>query len=142
MITTTDEITMLGEVFKSKRLEKNLSLKEVENVTSIRTHYLAAIEEGQLNKLISPIYAQGFIKRYASFLDLDGENLLRQYPSVMRLLAKVEEGLEANYQSFGSIESRNPPSQEARWIPNFLWIALSVLIIGTFWFLARYMGVI
>lgn len=142
MYTATDEFYLLGEAFKTRRLEKNLTLKEVENATSIRSHYLAAIEEGEINKLISPIYAQGFIKRYASALDLDGEDLLQQYPSVIRLLTQRGEMQEDLGRTFGSIEARNPPSQENRWIPNLLWISLSALILTTFWFLARYLGII
>ena len=56
----------LGEIFQTRRKELNLSLKEVENSTSIRLPYLQAIEEGQMDKLISPIYAQGFVKQYAT----------------------------------------------------------------------------
>ncbi len=69
----TDLIKM-GETLRTRRKEKNLSLKEVENATSIRMSYLESIEEGHLGKLISPIYAQGFIKKYATYLDLDGKN--------------------------------------------------------------------
>ena len=81
-----NELTHLGEIFKQRRQERSLSFKEVENATSIRINFLEAIESGQLAKLISPIYAQGFIKKYATFLELDGESLIQQHPAVLKVL--------------------------------------------------------
>ena len=62
-----EELIHLGMVFAERRKEKHLSLKEIENALSIRISHLQAIEEGEIGKLISPIYAQGFIKKYALF---------------------------------------------------------------------------
>ncbi len=45
----TEELKRLGEMLKMKRAEKNLSLKEVENATSIRQNHLESIEEGTIN---------------------------------------------------------------------------------------------
>lgn len=39
-----EQLLKLGELFKTKRKEMNLSLKEVENATSIRANYLESIE--------------------------------------------------------------------------------------------------
>ena len=60
------ELIQLGSIIKRRREERGLSLKEIENATSIRFGYLQAIEEGHLGKLISPISAQGFITKYAA----------------------------------------------------------------------------
>jgi cytoskeletal protein RodZ len=61
----------LGELFRIKREEMHLSLKEIENATSIRKMYLEAIEDGTIGKFLSSVYAVGFIKQYAAFLGLD-----------------------------------------------------------------------
>ncbi len=76
-----DELKIIGDSLKSRRNELNLTLKEAENATSIRLPHLQAIEEGEMSKLISPVYAQGFIKQYAAFLGVDGDGLIRKYPS-------------------------------------------------------------
>ena len=60
----SDEQNPIGDLFSLRRKELNLALKDVENATSIRTNYLQAIEDGKMDKLISPIYAQGFVKQY------------------------------------------------------------------------------
>ena len=48
--TQFKERKRVGEIFKNKREEMHLSLKEVENATSIRMMYLQAIEEGHIDK--------------------------------------------------------------------------------------------
>mgnify|MGYP001756798033 FL=1 len=56
-----EEVKKVGQLFKGKREEKNLSLKEVENTTSIRVNYLEAIEEGRIEKFLSSVYALSLI---------------------------------------------------------------------------------
>ena len=79
-----DEISSLGDSLKKRRKELNVSLKEVENPTSIRVRS-EAIEEGDLSKLISPVYAKGFIKQYAVYLGLDGEGLVKEYTTLFSM---------------------------------------------------------
>lgn len=134
------ELDHLGSIFKNRREEKRLSLKEVENATSIRISYLQAIEEGHLGKLISPIYAQGFITKYASFLDMDAEKLIREHPYVKKILTETAQQPEEFTLGIGTLEVRGSPGGEVKWLPNLMWVALSVVGILIFWFLARYFG--
>lgn len=135
------DLLHLGEVFKKRREEKRLSLKEVENATSIRMSYLQAIEEGHLGKLISPVYAQGFINKYATFLDMDGDQLIREHPYVMKIL--MESRSQSDFSlGIGSLEVRGSPGREVKWLPNLMWVGVSVVGILTFWFIARYFGII
>lgn len=68
----------IGQILERKRLEKGLSLKEVEHATKIRTRYLEGLEREDPTVLPDPIYARGFLKTYANFLGLDGESLSRE----------------------------------------------------------------
>lgn len=128
-----EEIKIIGDVFKQRRKEMNLSLKEVENATSIRTSYLQAIEEGEMEKLISPIYAQGFLKQYAIFLGMDGEEMLRENAH----LFKRSGNQEFSY-GIGTLEVRGNPGAGIKWFPNILWVLAFCAIAGVAWFLARY----
>jgi len=69
----------IGPLLEKKRLEKGLSLKEVEQATKIRTRYLEALEREDPTVLPDPVYARGFLKTYANFLGLDGEQLSREF---------------------------------------------------------------
>jgi cytoskeletal protein RodZ len=134
------ELMQLGSFIKKRREERGLSLKEVENATSIRLGYLQAIEEGHLGKLISPIYAHGFITKYATYLELDPEKLLDEHPYVMKILTERQPDAQELTLGIGTLEVRGSPGGEVKWLPNFIWVAISVTVILAGWFLARYLG--
>lgn len=134
------ELIQLGSIIKNRREERGISLKEVENATSIRFGYLQAIEEGHLGKLISPIYAQGFITKYALFLELDPDKLLEEHPYVMQILNEKSPEMQDFTLGIGTLEVRGSPGGEVKWLPNLVWVGLSVVAILVGWFLARYMG--
>lgn len=131
------ESSQIGEIFKERRKELNLSLKEIENATSIRMSYLQAIEDGEINKLNSPVYAQGFVRQYASFLGIDGDKIVRDNPDIF----SRPEAQEFSY-GIGTLEVRGNPGAGVKWFPNAIWISAFVLLIVTAWFTARYFGVL
>ena len=68
----------IGAALERRRLEKGLSLRDVEQATKIRTRYLEGLEREDYSVLPDAIYVQGFLKTYANFLGLDGEQLSRE----------------------------------------------------------------
>ena len=134
----SEEVKKLGELFKRKRKELNLSLKDIENATSIRFSHLESIEEGRVHRFLSPVYMLGFIRQYASFLGLDGQKLLAEYPDVAKLGKK---GHHFAY-GIGTLEKRGNIGGGIKWFPNLMWAILSVgIVLGAYYF-AKYLGVI
>lgn len=74
-----NEARHFGHYFRQRREERGLSLREIENVTSIRCAYLDAIEQGKIVSMLSPVYAKGFVRQYANFLGLDGDRFIKEY---------------------------------------------------------------
>lgn len=68
-----------GDILKAEREKRGLSIKEVEQATSIRSLYLSAIEEGKYSVVPGEVYLKGFIRNYANFLELDGPQLVELY---------------------------------------------------------------
>lgn len=66
----------LGTVLRQRRESLHLSHEEVERKTYIRARFLAAIEHDDLSAIPSEAQARGFIRTYAAFLGMDGEELL------------------------------------------------------------------
>ncbi|MFA5275980.1 MAG: RodZ domain-containing protein [Candidatus Omnitrophota bacterium] len=64
-----------GEKLKKIRLEKGLSLEDVQKQTKVHLNILKAIEGDGLTDL-SPVYLKAFIKIYAKFLGLKPEELI------------------------------------------------------------------
>jgi len=72
-------VSELGEVLKKARLEKKMSLDEIQDVTKIRKRYLEALESGEYNVLPGKFYIRAFIKSYAEVVGLDSEEVLKYY---------------------------------------------------------------
>ncbi len=70
----------LGQQLKDARLQKGLSLEDVQEMTKIRKRYLEAIEQGDFKVLPGSFYVRAFIKTYAEAVDLDAETLLQSHP--------------------------------------------------------------
>jgi cytoskeletal protein RodZ len=134
----TEDAQRLGEVFQTKRSEMNLTLKEVENATSIRMIYLQYIEEGKCTQYLSPVYTLGFIRQYATFLGLNPDTLNKEYPNAFRM---KKEKQEFDY-GIGTLESRNSNSGSARWMPNLIWGGGILLILLSAWYFAKFLGVL
>ena len=69
----------LGEKLKQARLAKNLSLDEIHKITKINKNYLAALETSNIKAFPAEVYYKNFLKRYASYLGLNGEQILQEY---------------------------------------------------------------
>lgn len=135
-----DELKKIGTTLKSRREEMGISLKEVENGTSIRLNSLAAIEDGDMSKLISPVYAQGFIKQYCLFLGVDSEKLMKEHPDVFSRPSRFQNH-EFSY-GIGTLESRGNPGSGVKGLPNLFWIISFLAIILGAWYFARFLEVI
>ncbi len=134
----SEELKRVGSVFRSKRKELNLSLKEIENSTSIRSSYLEAIEEGCVHQFISGVYALGFIKQYGHFLGLDIEGMIQENPAAFRMPAEKH---EFSY-GIGTLEQRGSLGGGVKWLPNLLWAGAVSLVLVIAWYLAKFLGVI
>lgn len=65
----------VGALLVEARERKGLSLGDVEQATKIRKRYLEGLERDDYTVLPDAVYVQGFLKTYANYLDLDGEEL-------------------------------------------------------------------
>lgn len=127
----TQEMERIGQMFRKKREELHLTLREAEANTSIRAGYLQAIEEGKIFEFISKVYAQGFLKQYASFLELDFETIMNQYPAVLEGPQKEPEPLEFSF-GIGTLETRGSLGGGVKWLPSLLWAlgAAALIVFG------------
>ncbi len=69
----------LGEKLMRARKRKSLELRAVERETKVAFKYLLALERGRYGELPAPIYARGFLARYAAFLGLDAAQLAAEF---------------------------------------------------------------
>ena len=67
----------IGRTLELARKVRGLSLKQVEGATKIRAAYLAELERENFG-VLPAVYVQGSLKTYANFLQLDGEEMVRE----------------------------------------------------------------
>ena len=72
----------LGQRLRAAREERELLIEEVADATRIPLNYLQALEEEALEIFTSDLHARGFLRNYASFLDLDPEEMADLYDQV------------------------------------------------------------
>ncbi len=69
----------IGDVLRSERERRALSLDDIAANLRIRRALLDAIEEGRFKELPGAPYATGFVKAYAEFLELDRDEIIRRF---------------------------------------------------------------
>lgn len=65
-----------GEILRGERARQKISIEKVASQLLIKKEHLQALEEGDWAKLPEPAYIKGFVKSYASLLEIDPDYLL------------------------------------------------------------------
>lgn len=69
----------IGASLREERIRRGLTLDAVETATRIRGRYLEAIEDERWEELPAEAYAKGFLRTYATFLELDPQQFLAAF---------------------------------------------------------------
>ena len=69
----------VGETLKQRRLERNLSLDEVAEVTKIGIYFLQALETNEFKKLPRGAFPKMFVRSYARYLGLDDDKVVQMF---------------------------------------------------------------
>ncbi|WP_340024047.1 RodZ domain-containing protein [Paenibacillus sp. FSL K6-1096] len=114
----------LGRHLKEARLQKGMSLDDVQEVTKIRKKYLEAIEAGDYKVLPGSFYVRAFIKTYAEAVGVNPDELMEEHGNVPA--APVDTTMETVIQK----RSRKPETQRnPKWLPTLLMWTFPVLIL-------------
>lgn len=73
------KVTKVGAMLKEMRLQKGLKTADIAKKLCIRKIYLEAIEDSNYKEIPPLPYGIGFIRSYANFLGLNGENIVELY---------------------------------------------------------------
>lgn len=75
---------------RKAREAKGMELKEIAEITKIRSKYLKALEEEDYRVLPGGAYTIGFLRSYARFLELDADSLVNSF----RMKSKFETAMD------------------------------------------------
>nr|WP_279342558.1 helix-turn-helix domain-containing protein [Geotalea sp. SG265] len=82
----------LGLYLREAREARGFQLDDVAATTRISKNYLVAIEAGDFEKLPNPAYVKGFLRLYAGFVGLSGDDVIAMYERTGDKAEDAEEG--------------------------------------------------
>jgi cytoskeletal protein RodZ len=126
----------LGALLRKARMEKKISLEDLQETTKIRKAYLEAIEEGNYKVLPGNFYVRAFIKSYSEAVGLDPNEVLRLYQSV------IPSPEPEHVEPIRSKRTTRNTERISRWASNAMMISFVVLILGIIYYYmqANYKG--
>ncbi|BFQ94826.1 helix-turn-helix domain-containing protein [Enterococcus cecorum] len=71
--------TIIGATLREARLNKKISLDELQQMTKIQKRYLEALEQGAFDRLPGDYYVRTFIRQYAQAVGINGEKLVAAF---------------------------------------------------------------
>jgi cytoskeletal protein RodZ len=101
-----NRLSELGQLLKNARLEKGISLEDMQESTKIRKRYLEAIEDGNYKDLPGNFYVRAFIKSYSESVGLDPNEVLLLYRNVIPT-SKVESQVEPTPRKRSGIKTND-----------------------------------
>lgn len=120
-----DSSRELGAYLARAREAKGVSLDEASHVTKIGKTYLAAIEEGHFEKLPNAAYLKGFLRLYANYLGLSGDEMLSRYQE--SLAAARVQPADAHPEAATMPVERVKFGGHGRWAIPFMLLCLVIL---------------
>lgn len=116
----------LGQQLKEARLQKGLSLDDVQEMTKIRKRYLEAIEAGDYKVLPGSFYVRAFIKTYAEAVGVDSDGLLEEHRKDVPV-SEPEPTMEPVIQKRRSSHTAN--ERNSKWLSTTLMWSFAAIIL-------------
>lgn len=99
---------VIGKMLRDARKDLRLDVREAAEALHIRPSYIEALEEGRFDQLPGLAYAKGYLQTYAVFLQLDRNEVLRQFE-------QMEASLKRGFFLPTALSSEKKPSNNAIW---------------------------
>jgi len=125
----------IGDLLRTERENKGLSLFDVEERTKIRAKYLQALEEENFEEIPGEAYRIGFLRNYARFLELDPEPILNQYRA--QYDKSEPDSLQPLFEQRAKMAEPKPESYSSRTKLGFVLIAILIFTAAFLFFSLR-----
>jgi transcriptional regulator with XRE-family HTH domain len=108
----------LGAILRAERERRGLTEHQVADATRIMVQMVREFEEEDFHRIAAPIYGRGFVKIYASYLELDPAPLVKEFDQLYAERGRKPPPPRVQLQRFGatpgsSLERVAPPSPPA-----------------------------
>lgn len=129
--------SVIGQELQNARLDKGLSLDDIQQSTKIQKRYLAAIENGQFDQLPGAFYERAFVRQYASAVGLDVTEFMQNHDIQTQTVEPDLSGARVdsdNVTRAGMHQVEESTAEKTRqMLPKILIGVAVVAIIGIIW---------
>lgn len=121
----------IGAVLRRARGARGASLAEIAHDTRINESYLRALEAERWDALPAPVYARGFLRSYARYLRLNGDELVAAMPQDLPLPEGLQPMHGLRHVEPGALpQFRLRFALPRRWLIGGALVLASALVIG------------
>lgn len=124
----------LGQLLRKARIDRKISLDDLQESTKIRKRYLEAIEDGNYKMLPGSFYVRAFIKSYAEAVGLDPNDVLNMHQNAIPSLEPEKPAVDT-IRTKRTVTTKNT-DKLSRWASNIMMISFVVLILGVIYYYA------
>lgn len=115
-----------GERLQAARLARGVTVEEISTTLHLPSAYIHALENGELDKLPSIVFARGYIRSYATLIDIDAEEFIGYLDT-----------LYGQTQSGRSVRSVTKVRQQVKVghpvVKTFSWLLGGVVVAASVW---------
>jgi|WetSurMetagenome_2_1015567.scaffolds.fasta_scaffold00042_71 cytoskeletal protein RodZ len=90
-------VTSMSSILKNKREALNLDLEQIASTLRVRQNFLVAIENEQYDEIPLEIYARGYIKVYAKYLDVPYDQAIEPYEKYLAIKSRGTESATTSH---------------------------------------------
>ena len=120
--TSPQNESNIGRQLQNQRRALELSTQQVSDQIRIRTEILEDMEANKFAEMQEPVYTRGFLRTYANFLDLDGNEMVHLLDNQEQLNTQKDISLPTPAAA-GSLPTRK----------MLLFSALALILLGLAW---------
>lgn len=84
------ETVSFGTWLRRQRELREISLREIADVTKISIRYLEALEQDRFDVLPAPVFAKGFLREYARYVGVDPDEVVNSYLTAQEEIEPTE----------------------------------------------------
>lgn len=81
----------VAEQLRTARETQKLTVHQIADITKIRTDHLRALEEGNFDVFMAPVYIKGFVRSYSTLLKLNVPQVMADLDAELRKTEKFAE---------------------------------------------------
>jgi cytoskeletal protein RodZ len=119
----------VGEKLRQARERSARNIREMSEITKIRTDHLEALESGEYDAFSAPIYIRGFVRSYAGALKLNVPEILSELDSELNQSSKFKDNPRLMPQSKGFMDVVMLQLSKINWTVALPLLLLALLLL-------------